>query len=254
MLALTTLTRNRGWILPDFLEGLLRLDIDRDDAMLVILDDASTDDTPELLRSLQADYPLAFRGGIHVIWSDVPGGAPSSSRDAANRLELYRHLGALRNRVRETILALGATEQFSVDSDILVSPGTVTALRAHRRELVGAALYNDGGPLTWTGGRRGTNFGNLDLMGNYVSPIHLPDRLFAVQITGACALYSERALASRARYGYHPMGEDVAYCLGLLAEGIYPYADTTARVVHVMRPDQREAACALVQTLTPPCQ
>lgn len=254
MLAVTTLTRNRSWALPDFFARLAALDVDPAHTALVVIDDNSDDPaTLETLYGLDAQF--AHWRGVVIYWSDAPGGAPSSSRDATDREQVFSHLAELRNVMIDLIRSFDepVTEQLSIDSDVLVTPRLYRQLASHGRDMVGSMLHTQRGAMTVDEPRpRHCNFGNLTSCCHYATPPSGLGQLVPVMVTGACALHSARVLGSPARFGPHPLGEDVAYCLRLLADGIQPYADTIPCAVHVMAEEDLDAARALADRLDNP--
>jgi len=248
MIALTCIVKNRAWILPDYLACLLALDFPKDELTLIFIDDASTDGTIDILKAFKRKHEVEFAGitlNLHKKGIDDA----TSARDTADRVKGYPHLAELRNEALDAANASGADYQFSVDSDILLSPGILSELMAHNLPYVASMIFNDGKhPFTANLGRV-TNAGGLhNGMWRYMQVNSInQDRVLPCGYSGAVYLVNRDAMNSGARFGGENPDEkhnceDYSYCWALQIAEIDRYIDTKIRCVHVMMEGHLPAA------------
>ena len=271
MLAIAALVHDRAWILPYWLQAIRNIDWPRRDIALIMLDDASVDDSLSILRAFAQAHADDY-GKITILHNSYRFDSNRSSRDTQDREKLYAHLAGLRNQLISVCLDNQAGLQFSVDSDILVHPGIVKALAGHEVPYVSSVVINDnsatfGGGLDYEHPRgRHCNFapllqnitvkhedvelraGGLLFRHRFDYPMN---SLLQVGMSGACYLVNEQVLRSGARFGRHPFGEDAWYCLEINRRGFPVYVDTTLRSVHIMEPDQLAAGLTMFAKIAP---
>lgn len=241
-LALTTLVKNRAWILPDFLACVRALRPDT----AIFIDDCSHDDSYPLLYNFaeSAPFPVVVQRRASAFDTNT------SSRDARDRQRLFGHLATLRNAL--IALVPPGYAQLSIDSDILFPPTIAETLASYQEPYAAAMIYNTQTLFLshFTDDRylcgRICNMASYDADHDHFTHItRYP--LYATQRadqSGACYLASPAVLATSARYAAHRFGEDAGYALALRQQGITPLVDTTPRCVHVLQPHHLESAKA----------
>lgn len=207
--------RNRAWILPEYLEALLRINYLPDEGHKPILQgiflvDSSVDDTLPILLEATPESTILICNDAH---------APGHRRGEYGR-DQYAHLAAVRNRFIELFLSETTSKYLlSVDSDVIVPPHIVEHLvrLADDRTVVAAAISNvEGAALD---GRTPGNF-LVDVGGLAVHPPAYPlSGVLEVNVVGACALIPRALLEAGVRYAPHPQGEDVPFCQAVRAAG-----------------------------------
>lgn len=222
--------RNRAWILPRYLDALAALDYPRDFLLFHWIVNDSTDDSLRLLQEWCAGRPRA------MVHQEDTGRTESeyagALRLAGPRSRAYPILADLRNCIREWVLVSGVDYLLSVDTDILVRPDTLRRLLSHQVDVVAALVDN---------GHRAHNFLSWDSRTGdfYRRPAqHISqDWLTNVGLTGACCLYSRRALGA-GTWGVGVTGEDEGFARCMLDVGIDQWVDGGHQLEHVM-----EAPC-----------
>ncbi len=286
MIAITVLIKNRAWILPSFFDYLEGIAYPKHDIVLMLVNDASTDDSRAYLQTFCETRRVegAYK---QIFFLDIPEqfDGNTSSRDPVTRTrqELYVHLASLRNTMIAKIHEIEQTHgihidyQLSLDSDVLVHPGILN----HLLDTMGA-LRNQGYQCYYLSSvvlnhshaddkftydidlpavPRNVNFGNIvsrETFGHgmrrqaevrYEQFGWQPNMNHRVDISGACYLIDRVALDTPARYDGHPLGEDVAYCMDLHKFGVWCWANTTWASVHVMRPEWLQDGLAAYQRM-----
>ena len=242
MLAVTSLIKNRAWILPHFLSCVYNLAYPREATSCIFLDDASTDGSRDMLEEFRVRHAAEYKH-LLIIDNPRPIGGHTSSRGVKNRFPVYRHLAHLRNHVLRKARELGSKWQFSVDTDILFVPDVLQQLGQHHLPYVSTLILNDSTAM----GRfdyehlenRHVNFGNVEMINGEELYINFPyklGQLYEIMVSGACYLLNEQALYADAEFTFHQLGEDTGYCNNLRAQGISIVCDTTPKAVHVMEP------------------
>lgn len=242
MLAVTSVVKNREWILPFFLNCVKNLAYPHDATSLIFLDDASTDNTLPLLERFRAEHEAEYQH-ILILHNTTPVAANTSSRDAQDRFPIYTHLANLRNIVLQAVRQLGCRWQLSIDSDILFVPDLLQQLGQHRLPYVSTIILNDSTMRRRFDferlENRHVNFGNLEIIDGEEFYINMPyslGNLYEVMVSGACYLVNQAVIESGAEFAFHHLGEDVGYCNTLRERGFRILCDTTPKAIHVMEP------------------
>ena len=239
--------RNRAWILPEYLSALKQLEVPEGvEVGYFFLVNDSTDESLDILLSTvigNIDDPL-WPGAEFAVWDT---GAEDDDRKNRREKGIYTHLQRLRDRIRQYAVDQGYDYLLSVDSDVIVQPGTLSALLAHRVDFVAAMLSN-----VPDGSFHAVNAAQVILGGDvpWSDPVSIGvqapqgDGLVEVGMTGACFLASRQALENgsylwEAPYGsnYEKAiaalpGEDMVFAMSLKATGIRQYLDESHRVFH----------------------
>lgn len=240
-IGITAPVKNRAWVLPYFLGGLLTQDYPREKTYLIFWDDDSTDDTLPMLQAFREQY-LADYGDILILESG--DGITGEDRHYGNQSRGFAPLASLRNGVMAVCHSLRLDGQLSIDSDIIAGPELLTGLLGHGLPHVASMIFNDSAFMgrieedERTYLRRYVNAGYLGPTGRYyVIRDYALNTVYEVQQTGAVYLIDEATLHCGACYDAHEFGEDLAYCLSLIEHGVKPHIDTTLRSVHCMTPE-----------------
>ncbi len=232
--------RDRAWILPTWLWHLdLQRSADIEVDIVVFYEGAGEgldDGTYGLLAAegARADHQVA-------ILSNTAWRTPRDDDDVIQhrwRANFYRYLSKLRNTLQEFVERDGNYDfLLSVDSDILLSPGTLERLIADATEtggIVGPLVNLDPAPwcvawnyMTWVPGHPGW------AERRFAEPLPLDSGIHRVDVLMACSL---------APLGDGPLplwqesaqGEDVGWSENCLAEGRRLYVDTDLVCRHVM--------------------
>jgi glycosyltransferase involved in cell wall biosynthesis len=247
VVAITSVIKNRAWCLPAFLASLRNLTYPAEQLRLIFIDDASSDETPTILKSFRAKYGKAF-ASVEIIRKEAALDDATSARNTIDRKAGYPHLAALRNEIMELAVASGADYQFSIDSDILVSPGIIEGLMAHGKPYVSSIIFNDveagvgrialncslQNRVTNAGGLFNNTWKIMRTTGNTFN------KLIPCGYSGAVFLIDRATMTSGAQFGVNPFGaqacEDYGFCWGLQERNIDRHIDTTLRAVHIMLP------------------
>jgi len=231
----TTVVKNRAWVLPYFLGCLGQLDWPAEDLSFYFLDDMSTDGTGALLRGFQTAYAERFRA-IVVEESGEQLDDATSARDTTDRPRGYPHLAALRNRALQSARDSDADYWLTIDSDILVVPSILRGLVDGHKNYLGSFIFNDSmGAIGIPIKGRIPNTGFIDQTGN-LRPFKTYEfgNIYPCGYTGAVALANREAIHSGAEFAQHKFGEDMPFCLQLQERGFPCHWDSTLRAVHVM--------------------
>jgi hypothetical protein len=242
---------NRAWILPKYLEALDALDYPPELLSFFFLVNDSTDASFDILEAWAsrrrermrealalsvylAGAPWSQPPSITVVRADVEPGRPpdideQGRRLAAERSRAHPILADLRNRARSHFLASPDSYLWMVDTDILVPSDALRRLLAHGRDVVAALVRN--GEAAWNYLTFKPHTSRFDR-----DPGPPPARLFQVDLTGACCLFSRRALATcKWRAVTTGSGEDAGMALALRSAGISQWVDGSIATEHVMK-------------------
>lgn len=212
--------RNRAWILPDYLNHLLRLDYPVERLQYCFIVNDCTDDTETILKSFADHRP------VRLVYDN-------SSRPGGWRRGSYRfvRLAHLRNRLLEAFLESPCEYLFSVDSDILVPRSSLRQLVSDQVDVVSALVCNG----EEIGDRRFFNI-FTDQRGRVLPIRDFPaNRLFQVDCTGAACLISRRVVSSGARYVGHWESEDIGFCRQVKRLGFSIFCNSGIPCRHIMQ-------------------
>lgn len=201
--------RNRAWALPQYLKALL--DIDYPGKVFLFLENDSTDSTLPILQEFATNEWLA------QVFSESFAG-PGHIRGEYNR-DGYERMAALRNRFLDLFLETDGDYLLSIDSDVLAPPETAKRLLAlmDGETIAGAALCN-----VVSQKLDGITPGNfmVKLDGRIVHPDTYPlSGVMDVDVIMACYMIPRQAIMDGVRYGPHPQGEDIPFCLAAADKG-----------------------------------
>jgi glycosyltransferase involved in cell wall biosynthesis len=213
--------RNREWILPRYLQSLLELDYPRDCIEYGFIVNDSTDNTLNILQ----EFARSSISPVHITIKNMGNRRPSS-RGAYN----IGNLAILRNIMLHIFLGSKCSHLFSVDSDILVTPGCLKELLRLNLPIVSLLVRNDhhlGDP----------GYYNISqLQGGHYRPVQdFPrGRVIPVDCTGAAYLVQRGVIEMGVRYYPHRQGEDVGFCEDARGKGISIWCHTGLEGNHVM--------------------
>jgi hypothetical protein len=222
-----TIARNRAWILPTWLRAVSSQTIPPD-AIYILLNDCSDDSRRVILENAPDSVPLF----VQEMNTGEPGWDRIEPRYST------ANIAKLRNEMVDRVLRRwpGATHIWSVDSDVEPAPDCLELLLGSAFPVVGAVVRN--GDAVW-------NFmcgfeerdGRIEPWRNGEEAHWMErDKPFSVSLTGACILIHRRELVAGVRYGAHPRGEDVVFCIALAERDFYPlHVHPLARTRHHMR-------------------
>jgi len=233
--------RNRAWILPRYLEHLLRLDYPSELMQYCFIINDCSDHTAAILEE------FAARPGIRaqLIYADLEIPSPELSFGLAKGAKSlpahergrysFTRLAALRNKLLQVFLASDCHYLFSVDSDILLPSRTLTDLLIDDCQIVSALVCNGhhiGDPGIYNIlGRAGAHY-------EFIREIPR-DRLFSVDCTGAAYLIRRDVIEDfGVIYSSEKGGEDIGFCERAAGQGIRLYCDGRLECRHVMEEEQ----------------
>ncbi|NLB18488.1 MAG: hypothetical protein GX825_07145, partial [Syntrophomonadaceae bacterium] len=199
--------RERGWILPRYLRCLADLDYPSNQIEYAFVVNDSQDNTLEIIREFacHTESPVEIRQ-VNL-----------KSRSSPNRgAHSIGNLVVLRNIFLDMFLKSPATHLFSLDSDILVGPDSLTRLIALGLPVVSLLVPND--MHLETAGY----FNIANLQGDQYFPItKFPqNQVIPVDCTGAGYLIRREVIeADGGRYHPHRQGEDAGFCGMARAKG-----------------------------------
>lgn len=214
--------RERGWILPRYLKCLTDLEYPLGQIEYAFVVNDSQDDTLEILQefSRHTQSPVEIR--------QVNLKSRTSSVRGAHSIN---NLVVLRNILLDMFLKSPATHLFSLDSDILAEPDSLSRLIDLDLPVVSMLIPNDGHLET----KGYYNIANLQ--GDQYLPItKFPrDQVIPVDCTGAGYLIKREVIeALGVRYYPHRQGEDAGFCRVARGRGVGLWCHTGIRAVHIM--------------------
>jgi glycosyltransferase involved in cell wall biosynthesis len=202
------IVRNRAWILPEYLAALAAVDFDEKE--YIFLENDSTDDTLRLIDAFMRQKIAENRR----LWLGLNYRLnPPGHRRHEYGVNGYERMAGLRNLFLYMFLCTDADYLLSIDSDIIVPPDIVSKLLplAHDYGIAAAAIANIPGENP--DGRTPGNF----MIETAAGMIHPPQYPVAgnmeVAVTGAVYLIPRWVVEAGTRYGAHPQGEDVPFCI-----------------------------------------
>ncbi|HNQ19458.1 MAG TPA: hypothetical protein PKI46_00195 [Bacteroidales bacterium] len=231
-IAITSLIKNRHWIIQDFLDKIIELDFDKKDIYLIFLNDFSIDNSIDILKEFKESFQDEY-AGIDIIENTKFFDNNVNSRILKDRNKLYEHLSYLRNLIIDKCVDIKADYQFSIDSDILVSNDILNHLLSFDKDYIASIILNDNHLLP--------KFDYTNLLNRYINasadlskvPIHFKNyelnKLYKVQMSGACYLIKNNLF--KYKFENHRFGEDAGYCLNIQED---KYLETTIKAIHIM--------------------
>lgn len=211
-----SIIRNRAWILPEYLSSLVALDYSFiTDRKFLFLENDSTDITLSLLNQFSNNFGERV---ARVVSESFSG--PGHRRGEYN-LDDYAHMAIVRNRFIELFLEDPSDYLLSIDTDVIVPPNLFERLldiAAQPVIVAAAAICNILGRQL--DGHMPGNFMVRDKEGSIIHPPSYPlTGVMDVDITGACYLIPREVLEAGVRYGPHPYGEDIPFCIEAKKKG-----------------------------------
>lgn len=205
--ALGCIIRDRAWILPQYLQALIR--IVYPNKMYIFLENDSQDETLSILRNT----PMDAHKTVHTLNTGCPYG-----ERIWHAADGFSNLACLRNHFIDLFLQTDADYLLSIDSDIIVPPDILAKLmNGPENSIIGAAISNIA--HTSLDGRTPGNF-LINNNGIFVHPTSYPlTGYLDVDLIGAVYLIPRRALVDGVRYEAHQIGEDLPFCLQAKEKG-----------------------------------
>lgn len=183
------------------------------------------DNTSEILATFAHDY----LGQVTLIHADLEEAkTPSALRGGYS----FANLAYLRNLLLEQFLSSDCEALFSVDSDIMVSPTSLTRLLEADKDIISTLVCN-GHEI---GDVHCYNILNRLPDGSWVHVKHFPRHtLFQVDCTGAAVLIQRKVIEEYGvRYSAAYGPEDIGFCLAASSKGIKIYCDGRIELEHIM--------------------
>lgn len=244
---ISTLVRDRAWILPRYLEHLYNLDYNKKQIIIYWLINNSTDNSEKLLKDFKRKYEHEYRQIIieKIKNSDAPEYKRTITKSplAAKTYwrQVYENLARLRNKVIDKVLEFEEVEYlFNIDSDILVNQDDLNMLIELNLDIVAGVINNDQirHPHLVLGQGAASNLLNFDDNGKAYHITHWDDSkdgIIPVDCTGAIAVYRKEIFKnSDLRYNFSEQGEDIGFFQKVKQYGIKAYAHTGCKPTHIM--------------------
>jgi len=215
--------RNRAWILPQYLECLQNFDYPHQNIEYCFIINDCSDKTPQILEQFAFEQSVPVR----LITANL-----DSKRSHVRGAYKFSHLAVLRNLLLYSFLNSNCQYLFSIDSDILASPDTLSRLLEHNCDIVSVLVCN-GHEL---GDEAIYNILNRTEDGRFVHLREFPrDSIFRVDCTGAACLIKRRVIEScKVRYSSNLGAEDIGFCQAAARQGIEIYCDGRIECTHIM--------------------
>lgn len=215
--------RNRAWILPLYLESLQALKYPEAKIEYCFIINDCSDQTPLILEHF-AEQKAA---GVKLITINY-----GSEKGYRRGMYDFSRLAALRNHLLNAFLQSDCEYLFSLDSDILAPPDTLTRLIEDNCDIVSALVCN-GHELN---DQSIYNILRRNHEGKLVHWRDFPrDRIFPVDCTGAAYLIKRAVIAScGVRYSSEQGAEDIGFCSAAAQKGLGIYGDGRLECVHMM--------------------
>lgn len=246
----------KAWALPEYIDGLLRLDYPKDRITVAFLVNDCTDNSLDLLMQFRDAFGSQYRKFLieQVDFGHLPY---QRVKEAGKDYIRFKELAKVRNTWLDT--CLGDEENiFSVDTDIILLPDTATTLLEHDVPVC-SALINNQWKDKWKKSLARCNIMNeLIIRASPANPHpHVPQHtplscampvsesqitgeLLEVHVTGACYIIKREVWDSGARYGSCWQGEDIAFCRAVRSNGFNIFCDTGHRPFHYMKPTWKQ--------------
>lgn len=199
----------------------MELDYPQDCIEYAFVVNDSTDNTLAILR----EFARTSISPVHITIKNMGNRRPSS-RGAYN----IGSLAILRNILLQIFSSGQCSHLFSIDSDILVTPGSLKELLQLNLPIVSILVRNDHhlGDLGYY------NISNLQ--GGHYRPIQDFPRgcVIPVDCTGAAYLIQRGVIEMGVRYYPHRQGEDIGFCEDARGKGFTIWCHTGLEGNHVM--------------------
>lgn len=218
--------RDRAWILPRYLRCLLNLAYPQTQLEYAFIINNCLDNTPDVLE----DFAQKQTSPVRLVYDN------SQTRSGCTRgYYSFSRLAELRNQLLAQLLDSECDYLFSLDSDILVSPSTLSSLLENQCDIVSALVYNG-----LINGRQPV-YNILERIGADQF-VHITNfcrnALLRVDCTGAAYLIRRKVIAGHGvRYSSRYGAEDIGFCMDAHRKGLKIFCDTRLECCHVMHPD-----------------
>lgn len=233
--------RDREFVLPHYLDHIDRLEYPKERISLLWVVNQSADRSEDRLREFQHRRRQHYRS-IEIMRYFGHRRVPPDRRVTATRIRhTYSHLADVRNQIVDR---LGDHDYlFSVDSDILVQPDSLSRLMEHRKDVVSSLIYNGyivspHEPWRYSNAIRIRQDGSLEPIANWYvkNAPNLTSKLCEVDVTGACCLIHRSVLEAGVRYRFDRQGEDIPWCKDAKSRGFSLWCDFGVYSRHIMEP------------------
>jgi hypothetical protein len=245
VVCISTLIRDRGWILPCYLEHLYNLNYNKSKIIIYWLVNDCSDDSERILTNFKREHGHEYR---EIIIEKVKNRAPMYKRSIAKNPvqaekywhDVYSNLAALRNKVIDKVLEFNEVEfLFNIDSDILVNSNDLNLLLKQNCDIVAGIINNDliRNP-SLNKHFAACNILNFNDCGKvyHITGWSDEDGLVPVGATGAVAIFRTELFKrySTLRYGFCRQGEDIEFFRIAKELGIKSFAYTGVQPTHAM--------------------
>lgn len=249
---ISSLVRNRAWILPRYLEHLYNLDYDKKLITIYWLVNNSTDKSLKILTEFKNAHINEYKDIIidKIKMSDAPEYTRSISKSIAfaklHWQKIYSNLSMLRNKVIDKAIDLNLDYLYNIDSDILVNKDDLNILindcEENNISIMASIINND--QIRFYGRDIHECACNILRFDEYNKVKHITgwtnaDHIIPVDATGACCIFKTDIFKQNLdmRYEFHIQGEDVGFFLNVKKAGIKAYANTFSQPSHIMSGD-----------------
>lgn len=217
--------RNRAWVLDDYLAALDAIDYSHKEYLFLLND--SFDTSGDKLKTFMQTHS-------GLLCERFDEGGPGYRREEYDANH-YGHLAAIRNAFIDLFLVETECDYLlSVDSDIIVPTDIIAKLIPLMQEQTMAAAAISNIPNKQLDGHTPGNF-MIAIQGCIEHPFKYPlTGDMEVDVIGAVYLIPRRALTDGIRYGPHPQGEDVPFCLAARKKGYHLLVNLDVRCEHRM--------------------
>lgn len=216
--------RNRDWIITDYMRGLLKQNIPKDQIHFAFLLDNSKDSTEHIIRKMTEKCP-----NVDIFYLS------SSNKEfyERERNQNYRHMSVVKN---EWLAMRRRKDEYCVmvDSDIILEEeDAINRLIKTNLPIISAPVLNLGS---------NTPHYNIledseDGFRHYFTPELLPyteingDRIVEVDATGACVAL-RRDVVDNVAYEYHKSSEDVGFSISAKEKGYKLFCNLDIKTIH----------------------
>lgn len=228
--------QDREHIIEEYLQCISNLDYPKDRIIPCFFVNNTSDKTGQIIldwiSNVNSDYKM-------IIYDRKDNVYKKRKDDQSRQKRDYTLFAVVRNHFLKLIKDNGIDWDylFSVDSDILVQPDTLTRLLSHQKSIVSALVYNG---LNW--GQREYNYRVKKVTSGregYCVYQHIPHNIFEVDVTGACYLIKREVIDAGVKYSSTGFGEDIGFCEAAKEKGFEIYCDPTLKPVHKLIGDRR---------------